>query len=95
MKTRANRNSQREFYKNNKYTCEKLVFCSRQEAIKGIRNNEEARGLRPYNCPRCNCWHLTHKRTRTLFHTSRPKSNTIRPSDVNYKISNPKGSTSK
>jgi hypothetical protein len=85
MKVRANKpNNHSWFQKINNYSCEKISFSSRLEAIMGIRGDGDAKSLRPYECDRCNSWHLTHQKVRTLFHTSRPKSNTIRPCDVFY-----------
>jgi hypothetical protein len=89
MKRKTRKNSIKEFYQANNYTCEKLTFISWLDAINGIRNDGEANSLRPYKCERCSNWHLTHLRNRTLFHTKKATSKRIRPCDIIYKTPTP------
>jgi hypothetical protein len=87
LKSKPNlKNSSKKFYSQNDYECEKIAFGSKLDALNGIREDGDAIYLRPYKCNRCDNWHLTHHKERTLKHSTRPKLKTVRPCDVFYTL---------
>ena len=73
------------FYKGNLYTCEKISFKTRKEAFEGIREGDDDLFLRPYKCDRCECWHLTHKKSRSLW-SDNYSNKGLNPNKIRYWI---------
>jgi hypothetical protein len=74
------------FYKGNRYTCEKMSFKTRKEAFEGIWEGGNDTNLRPYKCDRCECWHLTHKKERSLWEDKKANM-TLKPNEIRYWLS--------
>jgi hypothetical protein len=71
------------FYKGNKYSCEKMSFKTRKEAFEGIWVGGDDTNLRPYKCDRCECWHLTHKKERSLWE-DKFANMALKPNEIRY-----------
>lgn len=72
-----------QFYKGNSYTCEKLSFKTRKAAFEGIREGGDDENLRPYKCERCESWHLTHKKVRSLWKDKFANLG-LKPNEIRY-----------
>jgi len=71
------------FYKGNSYICEKISFKTRKQAFEGIWEGGDDTNLRPYKCDRCECWHLTHKKERSLWE-DKFANMALKPNEIRY-----------
>jgi hypothetical protein len=82
-KTQKAKKPAMRFYKGNSYTCEKISFKTRKEAFEGIWEGGDDASLRPYKCDRCESWHLTHKKERSLWEDIFANM-ALKPNDIRY-----------
>ena len=60
-----------------------MGFKTRKEAFEGIWQGGSEATLRPYKCNRCECWHLTHKKERSLWE-DKSANKALKPNEISY-----------